>query len=245
MNRRASLVVAALAVFVSLLGASVVSAATISLPAPLSGVASAGDLLDLSVTFDPNGSAATNLVGQELYVGFTGLTPVAGSYQLGSVFTPYLADVLALDGLCADTGCNYPEDDQFSSEHYLSLVNVFAPSTPSGPGGLFTLQFLAAASGPWTLNLFGDDGFGLLWDPPPQACDPDDLACDPDPVFAPILYSIVPPDGAVDRGIARVDVGVRITPAAPPATVPEPSSMVLMGSGIAAAVAAVRRRKLL
>jgi hypothetical protein len=182
-------------------------------------------------------------VGQELYVGFTGLTPVTGSYQLGSVFTPYMADVLALDGVCADTGCNYPADDQFSPQHYLSLVNVFAPSTPSGPGGLFSLQFVAAAGSPWTLNLFGDDGFGLLWDPPAQDCDPNDLSCDPDPVFAPIPYLIVASGNGVASGTARVGVDLRITPAAPPATVPEPSAMALVGTGVLAAAASRRRRQ--
>jgi len=220
-------------------------ATVISLTSAVVGTNSAGDVIDLTVSFDANGSSPTNLVGQELYVGFTGLTPLAGSYAVGSFFTPVMSDVLALDGACIDVGCGYPLDDAFSPDYYGSFINVFAPSTPSGSGTLFTMQFtVAPGSGHWTLNLFGDDQSGLLWDPPPQACDPNDLLCDPDPSFATIPYAIVLPADMVPDGLARVNVGVTAPGAPPdPPSVTEPGTLILLGSGLLAAAARGRARR--
>lgn len=219
------------------------SATPISLAPAVEGTALGGEAIDLTVSFDLNDSIATNLVGVELYVAFTGLTPVAGSYVLGDVFAPVLSDdpVLA-NGLCSDpiTGCSYPTSDPdhpSSSQHYLSYVSIFAPSVVTGPGTLFTLRFTAPA-GNWSLNLFGDDQTALLWDPPPT-CDPADLNCAEIP--APIPFAIVLPGTDVASGTARVDVGVTVT-SPPPPTVPEPATFLLMGSGLACA--AVRQRAL-
>jgi hypothetical protein len=216
-------------------------AAVISLDSAITGTATGGELIDLTVSFDPNASIATNLVGVELYVGFTGLTPIAGSYLLGDVFAAVPpADLLALDGVCSDFGgCGYPPGDPASPEHYLSLVSVFAPSVAAGAGSLFTLQFTAPTATSWSVNLFGDEQVALLWDPPPT-CDPADLTCAEIP--EPIPFVIVRPGTAVASGTARVDVGVAVSPA--PA-VPEPATLLLTAGGLAAAVLrkrAVRRR---
>jgi len=212
------------------------SAAIISLASVIEGTAAGGEVIDLSVSFDLNGSIATNLVGAELYVGFTGLTPVAGSYALGSAFAGVPPeDLLTLDGVCADLGCSYPPDDPASPQHYLSLVSLFAPSVATGPGTLFTLRFTAPTAAAWTLNLFGDDQMALLWDSP-ATCDPDDLDCAEIP--EPISFAIVPEATEVAPGTARVGVGVTERPA----SIPEPATVLLMASGLA--TAALRKRVL-
>lgn len=243
MMRRSSLVF--LALLLSAFAAPApASAAFISLTTPVTGTHAPGELIELTVSFDNNQSIAQNLVGLELYIAFTGLSPVAGSYMLGDLLTPFAADLLTLDGACADTqACNAPDGDFASPTHYQSLVNAFAPATPTGPGTLFTLRFLTTGSGPWSLNVLGDSEFGLLWDPPPQACDPSDLACDPDPSFASFPFAIVNGNTAVAPGTARVGVNVSTPP--PPTAVPEPTALVLFGTGLCACASALRGRALL
>ena len=214
------------------------SAGVISLATPVEGTATGGEVIDLTVSFDLNAAIATNLVGVELYVGFTGLTPVSGSYLLGDVFAAVPpADLLALDGLCSDLGaCSYPASDPASPQHYLSLVSIFAPSLATGPGTLFSLQFVAPAAANWSLNLFGDEQAALLWEPP-LTCDPNDPNCAAVP--EPFPFAIVMPGMPVASGTARVEVGVAVTPP-PPAPVPEPAMVLLIGSGLAGA--ALRKR---
>jgi hypothetical protein len=50
------------------------SAAFIGLTAPVTGTNNSGDLIGLTVSFDPSGSAAANVVSMDLYVAFTGDT---------------------------------------------------------------------------------------------------------------------------------------------------------------------------
>jgi hypothetical protein len=220
------------------------SAAFIGLTAPVTGTSQPGDVIDLTVSFDPNGSPAANLVSSELYVAFTGLVPVAGSYQLGSMFTPVASDVLALDGLCGDPFCGYVTNDP-PPNTYQSLIALFSPSVVIGPGTLFTMQFtLAPGATDWSLNLFGDDEFGLYADPPPPVgCAADDPECDP--VMASIPFGIFLNEAIVESGLARVNLDVNAPSTDPPpvAAVPEPASLVLVGTGVLILTTRRRRRR--
>jgi hypothetical protein len=200
------------------------SADVISLATPLAGTATVGDVYTLTVSFDPNGSLATNLVAMELYLGLTGFNPVAGSYQLGSIFTPFLTDLIALDGACADVGCGQAAD-------YLAFTSVFAPFEPTGPGGLFSIE-LAAASAAYALNLFGDDAFALFWDPPGD-----------DEVMAAVPFVIAAVGDTVAPGIARINISLTGPPPPTdpnPDPVPEPGSIALFATGLGAVAMRLR-----
>jgi hypothetical protein len=202
--------------------ATPISAAPVGLTTPLTGDSTGAKFVVLTAGFDLNGSAG-NLVGQELYVAFSGLTPVPGSYGLGSVFLPFEADLIETHGLCADLFCGVPEDDPTSPATYLSLVSVFAPFRPSGPGTLFSLRFAVDPSAStWSLNLLGLEGSALLSD----ECDPADPGCVLDPFAMP--FAIVAAGAAVPAGIARVEASVNVI-ARP---VPEPATLVLCASGL-------------
>jgi hypothetical protein len=201
-----------------------IEAAPISLETVLSGTAALGDIFELSVSFDLNGAAA-NLVGQELYIDLLGLSAIGGSYQLGSVYTDFTADLLTIDGDCADVGCTDPTSTLGS--RYLSMVNAFSPAAPAGPGVLFTMQ-LNATGAPWSLNLVGDSDFSMFSDP---------LL---DGFISPIPFAIVTGNTAVPTGTASVHVNLRQV--TPHARVPEPSTMLLTLAGLVTAGVARRRR---
>ncbi len=203
------------------------AASPISLDSALSGTAFAGQLFELTASFSLNG-AASNLVGQELYIDFAGLSVVGGSYQLGSVYTPFGPDLLTLDGDCAVIGCSDPGGPPSLGSRYLSLVSAFAPAAPTGPGALFTLQFLATGA-PWSLNLIGDSDYSLLSDPVL------------DGAIAPMPFAIVSGNTAVSSGTAVVSVN--LTAQTEVARVPEPSTMLLTVMGLAFTGLATRRRR--
>lgn len=243
--RRALLLVVMIVLGCAAVNPHPVSAAVIGLTTPVTGTNTPGDLIELTVSFDPNGSAATNIVSMDLYVAFAGLIPVG--YQLGGIFTPYSGDpsFFSINGVCAEIfTCTFPEAEPDSPQHYEALASVPTPHAPSGPGTLFTMQFaVAPGSSFWSLNLFGDSDFSLLWDPTPaEICDYDDPTCDPS--VPPIPFALVLPSDLVPPGMARVNVGVNAPDGEPnPTPVPEPATLVIFGTGLLAIAAQQRRRR--
>ena len=247
MIRRALLLVVTIVFWGVAMSPRPASAAFIGLTAPVTGTNSSGDVIGLTVSFDPGTSPAANVVSMDLYVAFTGLTPIG--YLLGDIFTPYASDpsFFALDGICADLlTCMYPDGTPDSPSTYQAFASVPAPHAPTGPGTLFTMQFAVSPGGSaWSLNVFGDDGFGLLWDPTPaEVCDFDNPNCDPS--VPPIPFALVLPNGAVPDGLSRVTVDVDAPPGPEPpgpTPVPEPATLMLLGAGLLAVAAGERRRR--
>lgn len=207
------------------------SADVIGLTTPITGTASVGDVYTLTVSFDPNGSLATNLVTMDLYLALAGFTAIDGTYQLGSLFNGLTPDVdmVTLNGACADLGCGLAAE-------YEAFASVFAPLELAGPGTLFSMQ-LSAAAAAFTLDLFGDTAFSLFWDPPG------------DDVFMDVVPFVVAAVGdTIAPGIARINVSLSGPPTGPtdptnPTPVPEPGTMALFATGLGAAAMRLRRNR--
>lgn len=206
--------------------------ATIALPTPLTGSAPAS-FVDLEVSFEPNGSTATNITGWELYVAFSGLEPMDASFALGSIFQPVAADVIELHGVCSSGApCSEPPADAASSQQWVSLASVFTPHLPTGPGTLFTLRFaVIPGATEWSLDVFGEsadlgDACGassaLLWEHPA------DGPC------AIVPFLIVAEGNAVAEHTAIVAVAAT---ARSPHVVPEPPFLLLISASLAALLA--------
>jgi hypothetical protein len=201
-------------------------AATIALASPMTGSTAAGRFVDLTVTFDPNAQAATNITGWELYVGFSGLSPVDASFALGSLFRPFEADVVEMHGTCADGAPCSPPADPAASGQWVSLASVFPPNRPQGPGTLFTLRLAVDPQGPeWSLTAFGEaaaptapcgSSSALLWE------HPTDGPC------AIVPFAIVLANDTVAAGTAKVGLA-----AIPTGSVPEPPVVALVAAGLA------------
>jgi PEP-CTERM motif-containing protein len=211
-----------------LLAPKTASADVIGLTTPIAGTATVGDVYTLTVSFDPNGSLATNIVTMDLYLALAGLTPIGGSYQLGSLFAGYGDDAMtALDGNCVDMACGLAAD-------YEAFAAVYAPFELTGAGVLFSMQLAAASTG-FTLDLLGDSLLSLFWDPPG-----DDLFMEAVPFMVATTGVDVP------LGTARINVSLTGPPTDPtdptdPTPVPEPGSIALFATGLAGAAMRWRR----
>jgi hypothetical protein len=218
------------------LNAATASAATITLAGPLTGSTAGVPFVDLTLSFDANGNPASNITGWELYLSFSGMSPIDSTFALGSVFTPFSADVIELHGVCTDGApCSDAVADTASAQQFVSLASVFAPHLPTGPGSLFSLRFAVdPLASEWSVSVFGESAAAtdpcgvssaLLWE------HPIDSTC----AIAPFL--IIPEGGAADVGVAKI--GVAAVPAAVP--VPEPAATALVSLGLL--VFAARRRR--
>lgn len=162
MNFRPVAAVAAVAFLCGVLAPATAAAGVIGLTTSLTGSTAGTSSVELTIDFDMNGAAATNLVGVQLYVGYSGLTP--GAYALGSAFPSTLVpgfDYIELNGDCSDPilDCNSAVGDPGFTTYYLSSINLFPPAEATVPGTLFTLQFAVdPLATDWSLNLFGKKG---------------------------------------------------------------------------------------
>jgi hypothetical protein len=215
----------AAAVTMACASAAPASAVPVGLASPLTGSTASASFVDVTLSFDPNGNAASNLTGWELYLSFVGLTPIDSSFTLGSIFAPYGTDAFELHGTCADGApCSTPADPT-SAQTYVSLASVAAPHLPQGPGTLFTLRFaIDPTASAWSLNVFGESAApgdpcgvssGLLWEHPV------DSTCAVSP------FAIVPAGTLADAGTALVGVS-----AVSVASVPEPSTLLMLSAGL-------------
>ena len=226
------------------------SAAFISLTTPVTGTNTPGDLIGLTVSFDPNGSPAANVVSMDLYVAFTGLTPVG--YMLGDIFTPYTSDpsFFALERRVRRPLHLHVSGWDARFARYVSGVRQRAHAARTDRAGHalhHAVRRRARRFGVVAERLRRSD-FGLLWDPTPdEVCDFEDPNCDPS--VPPIPFALVLPDGAVPDGLSRVTVGVNAPPGQEdpdppgPTPVPEPASLMLLGAGLLAVAAHHRRRR--
>ena len=63
----------------------------------------------------------------------------------------------------------YPDGTPDSPSNVSGVRERSHAARPHGPGTLFTMQFaVSPGASAWSLNVFGDEDFGLLWDPTPD-----------------------------------------------------------------------------
>ena len=202
-----------------LAGASASQAAVVSLSSPVSGAASAGLVIDVTVSLVPNGATTTDLVSHQFFVGATGLEVDGSSW--GSAYaglspydfaTPSTGDVLDSSG---PVDCSTPFAcdgglDAYDTAWMSSLV-LLSPSVAANSGSLFTLRLRTIdGATPWAFSLFGDTDYSLLRT---------DL-------LEPIEFTIVSSKQSSARDVARVEVAY-VASTHLPTPVPEPSVLVL------------------
>lgn len=214
--------------------ASVISLAT----GPVTGTASPGQMIDVVVGFDPNGTSAANVVSHFLSLGYTGLAragvAVNGSVYDGfTVFDGTSGELIDSSGdySCATPGtCSSDVEARGYVREWQSALALLPPAIVQGPGSLFSLR-LHPVSGAtaWSFDLFGDIG-AALFSEPPFSCNPADIDCGPQPEAVPFLI-VRDSDTTTPAGTARVTVGVRVT--TPPPPVPEPPLVSLTAVALA------------
>ncbi|BCS32019.1 hypothetical protein TBR22_A12230 [Luteitalea sp. TBR-22] len=195
---------------------------------PVTGTASQGQVIDVVVGLDPNGTSAANLVSHFVSLGYTGLTragaAVNGSIYDGlTVFDGTTGDLIDSSGdhACATPGtCSADIEARGYAREWQSALALLPPGITHGPGSLFSLRLRPSGTTAWSFDVFGDPGAALFWEPP-FTCDPADLDCGPQPAAVPFLI-VRDTDPPPPSGTARVTVAVRVT-TPPPPPVPEPS----------------------